>query len=577
MSWVDRLLMEAPRLLNELDRKARTPLYEAANAGQSDVVEKLLAQSGIAVSASKHNEWSALHAAAIKGDARSVRLLVQRGGAPVDAVNKEGATALHLAARRGRIDVVRALLEELGADPNVLNGNLRSPMLSAAHSGDVDTIEVVAQRASPASLVAADSSGESVCHEFARSVRSESVLVRLAKSVLHDRPEELVRRPDTTGRAPLHVAAVENNVAAVRWLVDAGAEIDARDRSGATTPLHLAAIAGATAAVNLLIDLGADAFAKDASGRDAHGLALAWRRDQTARVLERRCAPVIMLTDSCAPMPRLFFGTYKLGEETKSACLAALELGYRAFDCATFYGNEAQVGEALRESRVPRNKLFVCTKIWNDQTSSGRTREATLESAARFGLEYLDLVLVHWPVRGHLAAFEALRGLQREAVVRSVGVSNYTPADLDDLLPSVPSVNQIEFHPFLYRASLLAEMARRGIAVQAYRTLAAHRGLSGVTHPVVIDIACRYGRTPAQILNRWCLEHGVAVLPKSAHRERMDENACIFDFALEADDVAKLDALTNSGAERAWLDSVYAASVAKDVLVVSAATDRPQG
>lgn len=245
-------------------------------------------------------------------------------------------------------------------------------------------------------------------------------------------------------------------------------------------------------------------------------------------------------------LPRVGLGVYQAarGEETRRAVREALALGYRHVDTARAYGNERDVGEALRESGLPRDEVFITTKLWNDDQGYDAALAAFDDSLRRLGLEVLDLYLLHWPVPGkRLDSWRALERLAREGRVRAIGVSNFMPHHLDELLGRaeiVPAVNQIEVSPFLQQREARAASERRGIVVEAYSPLTKGQRLGD---PVVGRVAREAGRTPAQVLLRWGIQHGMVVLPKSVHPPRIAENAALFDFALSPAAMAELDAL----------------------------------
>ncbi len=253
-------------------------------------------------------------------------------------------------------------------------------------------------------------------------------------------------------------------------------------------------------------------------------------------------------------MPWLGLGTYRLdsGRQARRAVGWALETGYRLFDTATLYANERFIGEALAGSGVPREELFITTKLWNSDHGFDSTLAACRRSMEELGVDYLDLYLIHWPVPGLRAeSWRAMEVLLCEGLCRSVGVSNYMVEHLEELLAAssvVPAVNQVEFHPFLYQRELLEFCDSRGIHLQAYSPLARTRGFGD---PVVGRVAERHGRTPAQVYLRWALQHGVSVIPKSSHPERIAENAAIFDYELGSEDMHELDSL-GSGTHVSW-------------------------
>ena len=250
--------------------------------------------------------------------------------------------------------------------------------------------------------------------------------------------------------------------------------------------------------------------------------------------------------DNGVEMPRVGLGVYQAqpGQETRRAVLEALRLGYRHVDTASIYGNEKDVGEGLRASELPRSEIFVTTKLWNADQGYDSALRAFEASLARLGLEQLDLYLLHWPVREHrLESWRALERLLADGRVRAIGVSNFMPRHLDELLGGaavVPSVNQIEISPFLQQRDVRAACERHGIVVQAYSPLT--KGMR-LDHPVVVEVARRVGRTAAQVLLRWALQHDLVVLPKSSRQERIAENLALFDFELTQEDMARFDAL----------------------------------
>ncbi|MDX6599462.1 MAG: hypothetical protein QOE87_3349 [Gaiellales bacterium] len=245
-------------------------------------------------------------------------------------------------------------------------------------------------------------------------------------------------------------------------------------------------------------------------------------------------------------IPLLGLGVWQLAEgaEGERAIVSALEAGYRHIDTAQGYGNEATVGAAVRASGIPRAEIFVTTKFFPGRADSEAEAE---RSAELLGLGPIDLYLVHDPRRDPLWAWPGMERALERGLTRSIGVSNFSPQDLDALLAVAdvpPAVNQVQLNPFAYRRALVEACAERGIAVAAYSPLT--RG-SDLGNPVVAGVAERLGRTPAQVMLRWGLEHGFIVLPKSDRRERQIENAAIFDFSLGAQDLAELDGLDRTG------------------------------
>ena len=249
---------------------------------------------------------------------------------------------------------------------------------------------------------------------------------------------------------------------------------------------------------------------------------------------------------SGAEIPQVGLGVWQSprGASTRNAVLAARRLGYRPVDTARIYGNEADVGAAVRDSGIARAEIFVTTKLWNDDQGYDSALRAFDASLERLGLDYVDLYLIHWPVAGkRLESWRALERLHDEKRARAIGVSNFLEPHLLELLRTakhVPDVNQIELTPFLQRRETRALCQEHGIVVEAYSPLTRGRRLG---HPVVAGVAQRVGRTPAQVLLRWGLQHGHVVLPKSTRPERIAENGALFDFALDAESMSALDAL----------------------------------
>ena len=245
-------------------------------------------------------------------------------------------------------------------------------------------------------------------------------------------------------------------------------------------------------------------------------------------------------------MPWLGFGVFKIsdGQEVEQAVSYALEAGYRSIDTAAVYGNERGVGKAIRESGIPREDIFLTTKVWNDDQRERRTLAAFEESLQRLGTEYVDLYLVHWPVKGcYQETWQVMEEIHQSGRAKAIGVSNFMIHHLEDILSDsqiVPAVNQIEFHPFLVQPELLEFCQEHQIQVEAWSPL-----MQGkiVNEPSVLRIAEKYQKTPAQIVLRWDLQHEVVTIPKSVHLDRIVENAQIFDFELSEVDMNALDAL----------------------------------
>jgi len=245
-------------------------------------------------------------------------------------------------------------------------------------------------------------------------------------------------------------------------------------------------------------------------------------------------------------IPLLALGVWQVpdGPRCENAVRWALEAGYRHIDTAQAYGNEASVGRALRDSGVPRDEVFITTKFYPNRKDPEAEVQRSLE---RLGVDQVDLYLIHWPAGGPRWAWPGMERARERGFARSIGVSNFSLGELDQLLADAttpPVINQVQFSPFEFRRSLLEGCKERRVALEAYRPLGTGRHLGDRR---VGQVAERVGRTPAQVLLRWCLQRNLVVLPKSTHRERIVENARIFDFTLSAEDMATLDALDKTG------------------------------
>lgn len=245
-------------------------------------------------------------------------------------------------------------------------------------------------------------------------------------------------------------------------------------------------------------------------------------------------------------MPWVGLGVYKAesGEPTKNAVLQALKDGYRSIDTASFYDNEESVGEALRESSVPREEIFLTTKVWNDEQGFEQTMEAFERSRQKLGVDVIDLYLIHWPVPGkYKETWGAMEKLYNEGKVKAIGVSNFTEEHLENLMKEAkvtPAVNQVEYHPKNAQKGLREFCETHGIQMEAWRPLGRGDLLEDET---IRQIADRHGKTPAQILIRWCLETKVVTIPKSITPERITANAQVFDFSLMAEDIQAIDGM----------------------------------
>ncbi len=245
-------------------------------------------------------------------------------------------------------------------------------------------------------------------------------------------------------------------------------------------------------------------------------------------------------------MPRLGLGTWQIrdGKPVRQAIEWALEAGYRHIDTAAMYGNERGVGQAVRESGLPREELFVTTKLWNDDHGYEPALRAFDESLSKLGFDYVDLYLIHWPVpHTRTDTWRALEKIYDEGRAKAIGVSNYTIRHIEDLLKDadvVPAVNQVEFHPWLYQKELLEYCTEQDIVLEAYSPLT--KG-NRIDHPRLREVGERHGKSPAQVLIRWALQRDVVVIPKSSNPDHIRANAAVFDFALSEEEMCRLDDL----------------------------------
>jgi len=242
-------------------------------------------------------------------------------------------------------------------------------------------------------------------------------------------------------------------------------------------------------------------------------------------------------------IPLLGLGTWQSeGDDAYRAVLHALEAGYRHVDTATGYGNQSQVGRALAESAVARDDVFVTTKLPPSQAH--RVRETLEESLEQLGTDHLDLWLIHWPVDGEARpdVWEQLVAARDEGLVRSIGVSNYSVAQIDELVAATgeaPAIDQIPWSPTDYDADLVAALHERGVVLEGYSPFKR----TDLDAPVLAEIAAAHGATPTQVVLRWHLDHGFVAIPKSVHPERIDANLDVTGFTLDADELARIDAL----------------------------------
>lgn len=248
-------------------------------------------------------------------------------------------------------------------------------------------------------------------------------------------------------------------------------------------------------------------------------------------------------------MPMLGLGVYKVedGAVTVDTVKAALDADYRLIDTAAIYQNEESVGQALREAGIPREDVFVTTKLWNEFHGFDEALQAFQDSLDRLGLEYVDLFLIHWPMPRFgkfVETYKALEQLYEEGRVRAIGVSNFEIEHLEQIIQScsiVPAVNQVEIHPYLSQKELIAFCKRYDIQIQAWSPLM--KGREALEDKTIVKIANAHGKSPAQVILRWHLQNGVAVIPKSVTPSRIKENIQVFDFTLTKEEMADIDAL----------------------------------
>ena len=251
----------------------------------------------------------------------------------------------------------------------------------------------------------------------------------------------------------------------------------------------------------------------------------------------------VVKLNNAVEMPILGLGTWTLrGSRASKAVLWALELGYRLIDTASLYGNEQKIGEALKMSTIPREEIFITTKVWNSEQGYKKTLIAFEQSLNKLQTDYVDLYLIHWPVSNlRNDTWKALEKIYKEGQARSIGVSNFTIHHLEELLGTteiVPALNQFELSPFLYQKDLIDYCQNKSIVVEAYSGLTKGRKLN---NSVLQEIGEKYNKNPAQILIRWGLQHKFVQIPKSGKKEHLAENADVFNFTLDGEDMKLLD------------------------------------
>jgi 2,5-diketo-D-gluconate reductase A len=245
-------------------------------------------------------------------------------------------------------------------------------------------------------------------------------------------------------------------------------------------------------------------------------------------------------------MPILGFGVYQIpAGQTEQAVTDALAAGYRSIDTAAAYVNEEAVGRAIKNSGIPRDELFVTTKLWVSDTGEDNTKRALERSLQRLGLDYLDLYLIHQPFGDYYGSWRAMQQLHHEGVVTAIGVSNFYPDRLVDLIDHnevTPAVNQIETHPFFQRAADQELMRGRGVQIESWGPFAEGRN-NLFTDPTLSGIGAAHGKSVAQVVLRWLIQRGVVVIPKSVRADRIAENIDVFDFALTDDEMTRIAAM----------------------------------
>ena len=250
-------------------------------------------------------------------------------------------------------------------------------------------------------------------------------------------------------------------------------------------------------------------------------------------------------------IPILGFGVFQIpAEETKQAVLDAIAAGYRHFDTAQAYANEREVGQAIAESGLPREEFFITSKVWLDHYGYEKARQSVLDSLEKMGLDYLDLMLLHQPFSDYYGAYRALEHLYREGKLRAIGVSNFYPDRLSDLVAFTeitPQINQVETHPFNQQIFAQENMVKNKVQIESWATFA--EGRNGIfTNPVLEEIGRKYGKSTAQVMVRWQVQRGIVCLTKTVKPERMKENLDVFDFELSDEDmkaIAGLDTKTS--------------------------------
>ena len=255
------------------------------------------------------------------------------------------------------------------------------------------------------------------------------------------------------------------------------------------------------------------------------------------------------------PMPLIGYGVYLVDPSVTERCvLDALSVGYRSLDTAQYYENEAMVGSAVRKSGVPRDEVFITSKLCLSRPTYERAKENVKGSLKRMGLDYLDLMLIHWPMGNDGEIWSAFEDLVKEGYLRSIGVSNFYPGQFDRLVRDasvIPAVNQIETHVFYQQRPMIAKMAEEGTAVESWGPLA--EGLNGIfTNPVLTEVGAAHGKTAAQVALRFLTQQGIIVIPKSVHKERMIQNLETLDFDLSQEEMEAIRDLDTGHNLEGW-------------------------
>lgn len=240
-------------------------------------------------------------------------------------------------------------------------------------------------------------------------------------------------------------------------------------------------------------------------------------------------------------------GVWQSGKETKEAVLAALKAGYRHIDTAAVYGNEESVGEAIKESGIPREELFITTKLWNQDMRDHKVMEAFETSLKKLDLDYVDLYLIHWPVKNeYIPSYKIMEEIYKSGRAKAIGVSNFKTHHLQDLLDNteiVPAVNQMEFNPQMQDNDILEMCKEKGIVLEAWSPLGSGACLN---NKEIIEIGKKYNKSAAQVIIRWLLQKDIVVFPKSVHENRIKENADVFDFELTNEEIELINGMNKN-------------------------------